>query len=190
MAQVELRTRQWPGWDEFARHHISVLKLFWLYVVPLSVLPPAMIYYAGITYGGGLLPELSVMQLRGIGIVFFVTQLAMTFVLAWLVQRLSEWVEIEAAFEDAYKLVVVVPMPLWFAPLFLFIPSFAVNLAAGAAALILSARLIFSSVQPILKIEEKGRAILLSGAILSAAMVAWAAMMYLTLLYWSFNTHF
>jgi len=70
--------------------------------------------------------------------------------------------------------------------LFLFVPSFMFNLTIGAAALILSGMLIFYSVPPILKVEEKGHAILLSGSILSAGLVAWAMMMYLTLLSWSY----
>ena len=174
------------GWDTLARKHMSVLRLFFLYAVPMSVLPPVMIHYAGVTYGGHLLPTLTEMQLQTIGVAFFLVELAMTFLVAYVIQRLGEVIEIKPAFEDAYKLAVVVPTPLWLAPLFLFIPSFIVNITIGAAALILSGMLIFYTVPPILKVEEKGRAILLSGSILAAGMVAWAAMMYLTLLSWSF----
>ena len=46
--------------------------------------------------------------------------------------------------------------------------------------------LIFYTVPSILKVEEPGHAVLLSGSILAAGLVAWAAMMYLTLLSWSF----
>jgi hypothetical protein len=72
--------------------------------------------------------------------------------------------------------------------LFLFIPSFILNLTVGAAALILSGILIFYNVPSILKVEEEGHAILLSGSILAVGMVAWAAMMYLTFLSWGFIT--
>lgn len=173
------------GWATLTHTHISVLKLCLFFAVPLSVLPPLMLYYAGVTYGGQLLPALSTTQLQLIGTVFFLTELAMTFLVAYIVQGLAEWVDRKPAFEDAYKLAVVVPAPLWLAPLFLFIPSFMVNLTAGAAALILSAMLIYYSAPAILKIEEKGHAILLSGSILAAGMVAWAVMMYLTLLTWN-----
>jgi hypothetical protein len=110
----------------------------------------------------------------------------MTFLVAYFIQRLGEVIDIKPAYEDAYKLAVVVPTPLWLAPLFLFIPSFMLNLAVGAAALILSGMLIFYTVPSILKVEEAGHAMLLSGSILAAGLVAWAAMMYLTLLSWSF----
>ena len=172
-------------WATLTHTHISVLKLFFFYAVPLSVLPPLMFYYAGVTYGGKGLPLLSSAQLQLLGTVFFLTELAMTFLVAYIVQSLVEWVDSKPAFEDAYKLAVVVPTPLWLVSLFLFIPSFIVNITAGAAALILSAILIYYTAPSLLKVEERGHAILLSGSILSAGMVAWALMMYITLLTWN-----
>lgn len=189
MAQLHLpHTPHLEMWDTFTHSQMPVLKLFLLYALPLSVLPPVMIHYAGVEYGGHLLPALSEMQLQIIGIVFFVAELAMTFLVAWVIQRLGEMVNIKPAFGDAYKLAVVVPTPLWLAPLLLFIPSFAINITAGAAALILSGMLIFYSLPAILKVEEKGHAVLLASAILAAGMVAWVALMYFTLLSWSFVT--
>lgn len=191
MAQFHLpHMPHWAAWDVFTHTHMSAFKLFLLYAIPLSLVPPAMIYYAGVTYRAGLLPELSVMQLQTIGIIFYLAELAMTFVVAYIIQQLGEWVDIKPDFDDAYKLAVVIPTPLWLAPLFMFIPSFMLNLTAGAAALILSGMLIFYSVPPILKVEEKGHAVLLSGSILATGMVVWAAMMYLTLLFWSFGASF
>ncbi|HLP99288.1 MAG TPA: Yip1 family protein [Sideroxyarcus sp.] len=183
MAQLQLPHSE--GWDTLTRSHISVLKMFFFYALPLSAVPPAMIYYAGVTYGGNLLPALSEVQLQIIGTVFFCTELAMTFLMAYVIQRMGDVIDIKPAYEDAYKLAVVAPTPLWLSPLFLFIPSFTVNLTVASLALILSGMLIFYSVPSILKVEEKGHAFLLSGSILSAGTVAWAAMMYLTLIAWS-----
>jgi hypothetical protein len=45
-------------------------------------------------------------------------------------------VDIKPAFEDCYKLAVMVPTPLWISPVFLFIPSFIFNLTIGAVVLI------------------------------------------------------
>lgn len=186
MAQLHLpRT---GVWDAFTHSHMSVLTLFLLYAVPLSVIPPVMIYYAGATYGGELLPVMSAMQLQTIGIVFFLSELVMTFLVAYVIQRFGDVIDIKPAFEDAYKLAVVAPTPLWLAPLFLFIPSLIFNVTVIAAALMISGILIFYSVPSILRVEEKGHAMLLSGSILSAGTVAWAAMMYITLITWSMVT--
>lgn len=187
MAQLHLpHMPHSPAWDTLTRSHVSVLKMCLFYAVPLSVVPSAMIYFAGVRYGGNILPALSEIQLQAIGVVFFAVELAMTFLVAYFIQRLGEVIDIKPAYEDAYKLAVVVPTPLWLAPLFLFIPSFMLNLAVGAAALILSGMLIFYTVPSILRVEEEGHAILLSGSILAAGLVAWVAMMFLTLISWSF----
>ncbi|MDO8989031.1 MAG: Yip1 family protein [Sideroxyarcus sp.] len=174
------------AWDTLSHIHISVVKMLLFYAVPLSVIPPAMIYYAGVTYGGNMLPMLSDLQLLTIGGVFFVVELVMTFVVAYLIRSLSDVIDMKPAFEDCYKLAVVVPTPLWLAPLFLFIPSFIVNITAGAAALTLSGILIFYSVPSILKVKDDNQAFMLSGSILAAGMVAWVTMMILTLMTWSF----
>ena len=174
------------GWASLTRTHISVLKLFLLYAAPLSVLPPVMLYFAGVTYGGKLLPLLSSAQLQMIGAVFFLAEVAMTFLVAYIVQGLTEWVVSKPAFEDTYKLAVVVATPLWLSSLFLAIPSLMLTVTAVAAALILSAVLIHYTVPSILKIEDKVQASMLSGLILATGMVAWAMMLYLTLLSWNY----
>jgi prepilin signal peptidase PulO-like enzyme (type II secretory pathway) len=164
---------------------MSVLEMFFLYALPLSAIAPLMIYYAGVTYQAGLLPVLTASQLETIGVVFFLAEVIMVFLVAAVIQRLGEVIDIEPTYEDAFKLAVVAPVPLWLAPLFLLIPSFTLNLAVGALALAASGVLIFRAVPEIFKIEERGRAMLLSAFILLAGMVAWAALMYLTLLTWN-----
>ncbi len=179
---------QMVGWDAFARNHISALKLFLFYALPLSVVPPAMIYYAGTEYGGHLLPALDTTRLDIICAVFFIAELIMTFIVAFIVQRMTEIADTRPAFEDAYKLSVVVATPLWLAPLFLFIPSFSLNITIGSLALVLSGVLLFSAVSPILKVKAEST-FMLSSSLLAIGMVAWAIMMYLTLLTWSFVTY-
>lgn len=186
---TQLHTPRMPhyeGWATLARSHISVLKMFLFYAVPMSLLPPAMLYYSGVTYGDNfILPAINATQLQVIGTVFFLAELAMTFLVAYVIKQLGEWVDINPAYEDAYKLAVVVPTPLWLTSLFLFIPSFMLNLAAGSLAMVACGMLIYYGVPSILKVKEKGHAILLSGSILAAGMVAWAALMLLTLVSWS-----
>jgi hypothetical protein len=48
--------------------------------------------------------------------------------------------------------------------------------------------LIYYGVPNILKVEDKGHAVLMSGTVFATGLVAWAMMMYLTLLTWSIVT--
>lgn len=172
-------------WEFLSHSRMSVVEMYFLYALPLSAIAPLMIHYAGTAYGGGLLPSLSSGQLQTISAVFFLAETAMVFLVAALIQRLAAVVDIAPNYADAFKLAIVVPVPLWLAPLFLLIPSFTLNLAAGALAIAASGALIFRAVPEIFKIEDQGRAILLSGFVLLAGLVAWAALMFLTLITWN-----
>ncbi len=176
------------GWDTLSHSHLSVGQMFVLFALPFSLVPPVMIYYAGVEYGGKLL-AFSSGQLLGIGVLFFIAEVVMTFIVAYLIQWLAGWAGAKSVFADCYKLAVVAPIPLWLAPLFLFIPSFTLNLTIGSLALVASGLLVFYGTPSILRIEEEkeeGTTFLLAGSILAVAMVAWAVMMYLTLLSWGF----
>lgn len=176
---------EFHGLDAVARSHLSVARMFFLYVLPLSILPPAMLYFAGVSYSNEWQFALSRAQLETIGLVFFLTEVAMVFIMAVVIQRLGEVIDFRPSFEDSFKLAAVAPTPLWIAPLFLFIPSFLVNMSVAALALVAAGALVVYAAPGILKIEEKGHALLMSGWICAAGMVAWAVMMYLTLLTWN-----
>jgi hypothetical protein len=45
------------GWDDLVRMRPTVAKVFALYVVPMSLIPPLMIFYAGTKYGPEVLPH-------------------------------------------------------------------------------------------------------------------------------------
>ena len=189
MSQLHLpRMPQLEAWDTITHSHFTVSQMFLFYVLPLSLVPPGMIYFADVAYGGTILPMLSDMQLLTVGTAFFLTEVAMTFLVAYIIRRLGEVVELNIAFADAYKLAVVVATPLWLVSLCLFAPSVVFDISAGSVALILSGILIYYNVPDILKVEEGGQSMMLSSVILVTGMVAWAAMMLLTFLSWAYVT--
>lgn len=183
-----LHLPEFHGLENVAHAHLSVAKLFFLYALPLSIIPPLMLFYAGSMYRETLLPELTTPHLQTIGVAFFATEIVMLFAMAAIVQRIGAVIELHPSFEDCFKLAVIAPTPLWLAPLFLLIPSFMLNLTVGSLALVAAGALIYYSVPEVLKVEDKGQAMLLSGWICTAGMVGWAAMMYLTLLTWNMVT--
>ena len=189
MPQLHLpRLPQSGTWDTLTHNHYSVLQMFLFYALPLSLVPAAMMYFAGGAYGQKLLPALNDMQLVTMGILFFLAETAVTFLVAYAVRRLGQVVDIKIAYENAYKLSVVAATPLWLAPLCLFVPNAIINIAANAAALMLAGILIYYNVPAILNVEEGRSATMLSGAILVVGMVAWAAMMFFTFVSWTYVT--
>lgn len=189
MPQVHLPRRpHFEAWDALTHAHYSVLQMFLFYALPLSLVPAAMMYFGGGAYGEELLPALSDMQLVAMGILFFLAETAVTFLVAYAVRRLGQVVDIRIAYENSYKLSVMAATPLWLAPLCLFVPNVILNIGANAAALILSGLLVYYNVPAILNVEEGSEATMLSGAILVVGMVAWAAMMFFTFVSWTYVT--
>lgn len=203
------------GWKYFARSHFSVATLFFSYVLPMSIIPPLMLYYAGMAYRDNLLPALTLSggQLQTLGVVFFIAELVMVFLVAgaveWLanaafsmmhsrqklLQYPAETPTVVAAqeprkveYHDAFMLAAVAPTPLWIASLCLFIPSFIVDMTIGALALVAAGAIVYYATPAIFKLEEKGEGALFGYMMISVGLVAWAAMMYVALFAWNIVT--
>lgn len=196
-------------------HHAPTVSMFIFYVLPLSAIAPLMFYYAGTHYSNiVLVSTLNTVQLTFISSVFFIAELAMTFILAGFIQWLgnaafrivhtqyemlyyptpektSEGTLLERRrvdFRDAYTLAAIAPTPLWLVSLALFIPSFTVVATLGVIALSLSMYILYSATPTLLRIEGKGEGVLMGWVLLSTGMVGWAAMMYLTFITWAYVT--
>ncbi|MEQ1667509.1 MAG: hypothetical protein ABL868_03550 [Sulfuriferula sp.] len=195
-------------------HHVHTINLFLFYVLPLSTIAPLMLYYAGTNHDIALLSTLDSAQLTFISSVFFLAEIAMTFILAGFIQALGNATfrithtqyemlnypipdvvspgkllqRLTVDFRDAYTLAAIAPTPLWLVSLVLFIPSFTAVATLGVIALGLSMYVLYAAAPAILKIEGKGEGVLMGWVLLSVGMVGWAVMMYLTFISWAYIT--
>jgi len=174
------------GWKELVDIHPTVGKMFFFYVVPMSLLPPAMFYYAGMRYGSVMLPHISSNQLLLIVAVFYVAELVTVPLVALAIQRLGDVVSASPAYADAFILAAVAPTPLWLAPVCLFIPSVLINAFVGAFAMLGAWGLIYHGVYRVFNLEDKGQSLLMAGSVLAVGLVAWVALMVLTLVVWGY----
>lgn len=175
------------GWNEIMLKHPSTSTMLVFFVMPMSLLAALMLYYAGMTYGERILPHLTSRDLQIIAAIFFVAEVIAVLVIALVIQRLGEVVEIRPTYGDALILAAIAPTPLWLATLFFAVPSVGLNLAIGALAMIAAAGLIYNGVRPVFKLEDKGKAFLLAGSIFAAGLIAWVALMVLTLVVWGYR---
>jgi hypothetical protein len=172
------------GWDWLMRLHPSAVKMYLVYVVPLSLIPPAMLLYAWSTNRDSLPGNIEMNEALALAVLFYVMELVMVPVMGRVIQRIGEVIGVRADFRETFGLAAVVATPLWLAPLFLFIPSLTVNVLAVAAALFGSGMLIYEGTYRVFQLEEEGRSLLLAGSILAAGLVAWVAMMVIALVSW------
>lgn len=202
-------------WERLSRSHLPIATVFFFYVLPMSLIPALMLYYAGTAYHENLLPALTLTasQLQILSGVFFVAELAGVFLMAggiqWEVntelkvihspQKMLEY-PVEPAsigtpepfrrveYRDAFMLAALAPTPLWIGSLSLLIPSFMIAMTIGALALVASAMILYYATPSMLKLVEMGEGTLFSYTTVAIGMFGWTAMMYITLLSWSMVT--
>jgi hypothetical protein len=169
------------GWQELIQDHPSVRKLFTMYVVPMSLIPPVMLLYALLVTPGAvfpaLVPEITVMEALLVAVAFFVAELAMVALMASIIQQMGDVVDVTPKYEEAYTLAAVAPTPLWLSALVLFIPVSWVSGVVVALAWLASAALIYHGVYPLFKLENRSKARLMGSFVLMAGVIAWAALL-------------
>lgn len=165
------------GWKDLMKAHPTPSHLMWRFVMPMSLLPPAMFAYAAIVHPGTVLPDLvpavSAMEVAATCVVFFFAQLLMVRIMAAMIHKTAEMVDAPADYHNAFTLASVAPTPLWLASLSLFVPSFGFMLMVGAIAWCLSAALILHGVEPLFRLENHSRSRLMAGFILCGGVMAW-----------------
>jgi len=169
------------GWRHLMQAKYSIHRLYLLHVVPFSLIPPLFVYYAAGNYAGDLLPVLSKPQLLLVSVILFIVELSAVPVVALILRQLAEIAEVHPSYHDAFTLAAVAPTPLWLVPIVFLIPDMLINLVALTMALMATAGFIYYGIPAVFRIKERGHAMLLFGAVLTAGVIAWAFLMVVTL---------
>lgn len=165
------------GWLDLVRLHPSVRRTFAFYVAPLSLIPAAMIFYAGITNHEMLAPSISAREALVVAITFLLAELAMVPLMAAIIQQMGELVDIRPDYHDAFMLASIAPTPLWLASLALFVPSAVFVIVIMAAAWIACAALIYHGTPPLFNLQDHRKSRLMSHFVIGAGVMAWVALM-------------
>lgn len=169
------------AWRELAHVDSTVRRTFWRIVVPLSLLPPAMIYLAGRLHGGALVGGFGGGAWGPMAALFFLCEIASVTLMAWLVRRVAGAWEVPIDDRDAYVLAAVAAVPLWLSSLGLLVPSAAFNVALAAVALTLSFALLLQGVRSFCTNDVDGlaRALDVSRLVFAGGLAAWGFLLLL-----------
>lgn len=169
------------GWPELVRIHPSVARLFSLFVMPMSLIPPAMFIYSMVVTPGAvfpaLVPQISAMEALAVVVAFYLAQLAMVPLMASIIQQMGDVVDVKPDFHDAFMLAAVAPTPLWLAALSLFVPSMWFVSLVGVVAWVASAALIYHGVPQLFRMEDHSKSRTMGSFVLIVGVIAWAALM-------------
>lgn len=169
------------GWRHLTQAKYSMHRLFLLHVVPLSLIPPLFVYYGNFNFAAGLLPVLSSSKLLMVAVILFLVELVAVPLMALVVRQLAEVADVHPTYHDAFTFAAVAPTPLWLLPIMFLIPDMMINLLSLTLALMATVGFIYYGVPTVFRIKERGHAIMMFGAVLTAGVVAWVFLMVMTL---------
>lgn len=173
------------GWAWLMQVHPRVAKMYAFYVLPMSLLPAAMLLYAANAYGDRLVPgNLTMNEAWILAAIFFTAEMIMVPVMGAVIQRIGDIVDARPDYHDAFAFAAVVPTPLWISSLALFVPSLTFNAVAAAVGLFLSGLMIYEGSCRVFRLDDEGKSLLLAGSVLAAGLVAWVALVGLAFVSW------
>ena len=171
------------GWDELIRIHPSVSRLFVLMVLPLSLLPPAMIYYAGGNYGEIFAAGVSPAQWHAAAAIFFIVELLTVPAMATLNYLACRANGVAAGYHECFTVAAIAPVPMWLSSLVLFVPNLAVCVTVGGLGLLCSLALTYRGVYALFRMHEDIRALQMATVITGAGLLAWRLLMQFVLVH-------
>jgi hypothetical protein len=170
------------GWPQLAGLHAGILRIFLLLVLPLSLLPPVMLYYAGTHYPEVLWQVAGAKDWTQVAAVFFVAEWSTYLLMGWLISQVAATYALPIGPRDAYLLAAIAAAPLWLSSLALLVPDRAFNAAASAVALALSCAVLYQGVQALGQTREKLIATEVTQIVMGAGLIAWALLLVLAVL--------
>ncbi len=169
------------GWPELEKIHPSVIQLFIFLVLPLSILPPAMLYYAGSHYGAAFGAGFDSKPWGTIALMFFLAELATFGGMGWFIQQFADTNQVAISQHDAYLLAGIAPVPLWLSSLGLLVPSLPFSVGLSLVALAASCGLIYHGVCAMCRMHEEVAAMAITHGVIGAGLVAWVFLLLLVL---------
>ena len=171
-------------WRELKGMNLSIPFLAWVIVVPMSFLPPVLLYYAGTHYGDSFINGFADKEWRFITTILFLAELLTFFVMGWLIKAVLDGHQLQIEYPDAYLLAAIAPLPLWLSSLALLVPVLAVSVIAVFAAMFLSCALIYQGVRSLCqRTDNDVVAMSATYTVMAASLTAWGILMAMV---WAF----
>ena len=143
------------GWKELQASSPSIPLLAWLVVLPMSLLPPVMLYYAGTHYSDAFMAGFADREWRFITTIIFLAEILSFFVIGWGIYAVVNGTEeLSISYQDAYLLATLAPLPLFVASLALLVPSLLFNVVVILSGLGISCSLIYHGLQALCTHQE------------------------------------
>jgi len=179
MAYMKMPFSYREGWRELQAKPPSIPLLAWCVVLPMSLLPPVMLYFAGTHYGDAFMTGFADREWRFITTILFLAELLTFFIMGWVIHAVVNGTEqLSINYQDAYLLAALAPLPLWASSLALGVPSLLFNTLVALFALGISCSLIYHGLQALCTRKEHDVVtISATYTIMSAGILGWGVLL-------------
>ena len=171
------------GWDELVQARPSIARMFALLVLPFSILPAAMIYYAGGNYADTFIAGASAKQWHLAAAVFYVAELLTVPAMASIMHLACRANDVPAGYRECFTLAAIAPIPMWISSLVLFVPNLAVCVVVGALGLFASLAITYRGMYALFRMHEDLRAMQMATVVTGTGLLAWLVLMQIVLMH-------
>lgn len=165
------------GWPEIERTHPPLLNFFTTFVLPMALLPPALLYYAGSRHGNLLASGFGEKPWLEIAIIFFLTEMVTVLLMGWMIRQMAEVYRFPVSAHDAFMLAGIIPIPLWLSSLSLLVPNLAFDAGIALLALAASCGLLYHGMQSLCHVRDEITAEGITQTVMGAGLVIWAVLL-------------
>ena len=169
------------AWFILRQLHSSLRRAVLRVVLPLSLLPPAMFYYAGTFHGDDFMPGFADRDWLSIAAIFFAAELATVAAMGRFIEWIARVNHFVADRTSAYFLAFAAAIPLWISSLALAVPSLVFAGGVGLLALGLSGVVIYHGVATLLRVKDDVVAGSIAFGIMACGLLAWGMLLVIVL---------
>ncbi|MGV8899815.1 MAG: Yip1 family protein [Burkholderiaceae bacterium] len=161
------------GWDKIGAVHPSVVKTFLLLILPFSLVPPAMLLYAGSHHASVYLMDAAFSRWQEVALVFFIAELLTVPLMGWVIKNIASVHRLSVDFKDAFLLAAITGVPMWLSSVGLLIPNLWAMIGIVVLGFLVAISLLYYGTYSILKMDEQMEAQSMSFAVFSAGGIVW-----------------
>ena len=169
------------GWPELARSRPGLARLFLFLVLPLSLLPPLMLYYAGTQHPEIFPLEIGRKPWGQVAVVFFLAEIGTLLFMGWLVRAVAASHGLTLDYHDAYMVASIAPVPMWLSSLGLLVPDLTAAVVIAIGGLALSCGLVYHGIESLCRTREDVIAANIVQIVIGAGLIAWALLLLVAL---------
>lgn len=165
------------GWDELRRIPPRLGRIAAQLALPLSLVPPAMIYFAGTHHGDAFLPGFADRPWLPIAFAFFAAEWVSVGLMGLLVRAIANAHDVRCSYQDAFILALIAPVPMWVSALGLASPNVLVAFGVAIAGLVFAVAITYHGIRSWHRVRDEIVAMSMTQGIIGVGLIAWGLLL-------------